>query len=138
MTDDVLIYGDTERSATMRHEIPLAIGDPFLYVEAGSKRVVVTNILERELVWRQALGDQLVAPDRVGEHELDVGHGAGEALVLEAVREHDALAAHLDVEERVADRERYLVAHGRRALGVGVDQDVVGHAAGRRISPRPE
>ena len=34
MADDVLIYGDTERSATLRHEIPIAIGDPFLYVES--------------------------------------------------------------------------------------------------------
>ena len=36
MTDDVLIYGDTERSPTMRHEIPLAIGDPFLYVDGSA------------------------------------------------------------------------------------------------------
>ncbi len=38
------------------------------------------------------------------------------------------LPADLDVEERVADGERDLVAQGGRALGVGVDQDVVGHA----------
>ena len=30
---DVLIYGDTLRSPELRHEVPLGIGDPFLYVE---------------------------------------------------------------------------------------------------------
>ena len=30
---DVLIYGDTVRSPELRHEVPLAIPDPFLYVE---------------------------------------------------------------------------------------------------------
>jgi Xaa-Pro aminopeptidase len=42
----VLIYGDTERSLALRHEVPLAIVDPFLYVEAGERRAVVTNALE--------------------------------------------------------------------------------------------
>ena len=30
---DVLIYADTMRSPEMRHEVPIAIPDPFLYVE---------------------------------------------------------------------------------------------------------
>ena len=40
---DVLIYGDTERSPAMRHEVPLGIGDPFLYLETDGRRAVVTN-----------------------------------------------------------------------------------------------
>jgi Xaa-Pro aminopeptidase len=41
---DVLIYADTSRSPEMRHEVPLAIPDPFLYVERnGSRHVVVTS-----------------------------------------------------------------------------------------------
>jgi hypothetical protein len=31
-----LIYGDTERSATLRHEVPVAIGDPFLLLQRSS------------------------------------------------------------------------------------------------------
>ena len=50
MADDVLLYGDTERSAALRHEIPLAIGDPFLYVEVDGRRVVLTNALERDRI----------------------------------------------------------------------------------------
>ena len=30
MTEALLVYADTERSPAMRHEIPIAIGDPFL------------------------------------------------------------------------------------------------------------
>jgi Xaa-Pro aminopeptidase len=41
---DVLIYADTVRSPDMRHEVPIAIPDPFLYVERnGSRDVVVTS-----------------------------------------------------------------------------------------------
>ena len=31
----LLLYGDTERSAALRHEIPVPIGDAFLFAEAG-------------------------------------------------------------------------------------------------------
>ncbi len=41
---DVLIYADTTRSPEMRHEVPIGIPDPFLYVERdGSRHVVVTS-----------------------------------------------------------------------------------------------
>jgi Xaa-Pro aminopeptidase len=70
MTDDVLIYADTERSATMRHEIPLAIGDPFLYVEAGGRRVVLTNSLERDRLARAVPDVELVLMEEVGLDEL--------------------------------------------------------------------
>jgi Xaa-Pro aminopeptidase len=40
---DVLIYADSVRSPEMRHEVPLGVPDPFLYVERnGSRHVVVT------------------------------------------------------------------------------------------------
>jgi Xaa-Pro aminopeptidase len=55
--DDVLIYGDTLRSAEMRHEVALIVPDPFLYAEArGSRHAVVSSMeqpriaaVEREL-----------------------------------------------------------------------------------------
>ena len=82
MPDDVLIYGDTERSASLRHEVPLAIGDPFLYVEADGRRVVLTNSLERDRLARAVpdvelvLGDELGLDDLVAEgmprHEIDL------------------------------------------------------------------
>jgi Xaa-Pro aminopeptidase len=32
---DLLLYGDTERSAAMRHEVPAAIIDPLTFIELG-------------------------------------------------------------------------------------------------------
>jgi Xaa-Pro aminopeptidase len=43
---DVLIYGDTVRHAGLRHEVPLAVPDPFLYAETGGARHVVVSSLE--------------------------------------------------------------------------------------------
>lgn len=43
---DVLIWADTLRSPELRHEVPLSIGDPFLYVEAGRRRIAVLSSME--------------------------------------------------------------------------------------------
>jgi Xaa-Pro aminopeptidase len=43
---DVLIVADTVRSPELRHEVPLAVPDPFLYAEVGGKRSVVVSVLE--------------------------------------------------------------------------------------------
>lgn len=45
--DDVVIYGDTVRSADMRHEVAVLVPDPFLYLEVGGKRHVVVSSLEQ-------------------------------------------------------------------------------------------
>ena len=42
----ILLYGDTVRSAALRHEVPLEIVDPFLYVARGDEALVLTNGLE--------------------------------------------------------------------------------------------
>jgi hypothetical protein len=41
----LLLFGDTERSAAMRHEIPLAIIDSLLFAEVDGRRVVLTSRL---------------------------------------------------------------------------------------------
>jgi Xaa-Pro aminopeptidase len=43
---DVMIYGDTVRHSAMRHEIPLLVPDPFMYVEVAGERHVVVSSLE--------------------------------------------------------------------------------------------
>ena len=41
---DVLIYADTMRAPDMRHEVPVSVPDPFLYVERnGTKHAVLTS-----------------------------------------------------------------------------------------------
>jgi Xaa-Pro aminopeptidase len=51
---DVLIIGDSERSLELRHEIPVAIGDPFAYAEVGGRRFVAIFSLDSDNVLRAA------------------------------------------------------------------------------------
>jgi Xaa-Pro aminopeptidase len=69
VAEQVLIYADTARSPELRHEIPLLIGDPFLYAERDGRRFVLTNVLEREKL--TALGDvEVHLADEYGLDEL--------------------------------------------------------------------
>ena len=43
---DVVIYADTVRSPELRHEVPLGVPDPFLYVERDGARHVVVGSME--------------------------------------------------------------------------------------------
>jgi hypothetical protein len=51
---DVLIVGETERCPELRHELPLHVGDPFVYAEVAGRRVVVVWSIE---------GDRIAAVD---------------------------------------------------------------------------
>ena len=42
----ILLYGDTVRSPALRHEVPLEIVDPFLYVARDDDAFVLTSALE--------------------------------------------------------------------------------------------
>jgi Xaa-Pro aminopeptidase len=46
MADAVLIYADSFRSPDMRHAVPLAVPDPFLYAEENGTRHVFTSSME--------------------------------------------------------------------------------------------
>jgi hypothetical protein len=48
----LLLWGDTVRSAALRHEIPLAIIGSLLLAEVDGRRVVLTSFLERDRVTR--------------------------------------------------------------------------------------
>jgi Xaa-Pro aminopeptidase len=43
---DVLIYGDTVRSPELRHEVPVAVPDPFIYAERNGSRYAFVSALE--------------------------------------------------------------------------------------------
>src|SRR3954471_7183024 len=92
----VLIYGDTLRTSSLRHEVPVAIGDPFLYLENNRTRAVTASTLERprfeeveglELIGWEELGwDELVATGRPRwDIELEVAARAVEKLGLSDV-----------------------------------------------------
>ena len=71
---NILIYGDTLTSPAMRHEVPISIGDPFLYLETDGRRAVLTNALEDERIARDAPELERLLEDHLGRDEL-IGSG---------------------------------------------------------------
>jgi Xaa-Pro aminopeptidase len=67
-----LIYGDTERSAALRHEVPLVIGDPFLllHVDGAPGPLIMTNVLERERIAGALPDADLVLMNELGFLDL--------------------------------------------------------------------
>lgn len=47
---DVLILDDTERGPELRHEVPVSIGDPFLYAETGGRRIAIVWSIEGDRI----------------------------------------------------------------------------------------
>ena len=66
----LLLAGDPERSAALRHEIPIAIGDPLLFAEVDGRRYVLTTRLERDRVQRELPDAQLLDYFELGYKEL--------------------------------------------------------------------
>jgi Xaa-Pro aminopeptidase len=64
----VLIYSDTLRSAELRHEVPVSIGDAFLYLERDGERHVVISQLETPRL--EGLGFRLHPYEEFGADEL--------------------------------------------------------------------
>jgi Xaa-Pro aminopeptidase len=90
---NILIYGDTLTSPAMRHEVPISIGDPFLYLETDGRRAVLTNSLEDERIARDAPELERMLEDHLGRDEL-IGSGLsrGEIEREMCVRAVDQLA----------------------------------------------
>src|SRR3954470_19258815 len=65
----VLIYGDSVRTPALRHEVPVAIIDPFLYLEANGTRAVTASALERPRL-EEAGGVELIGLEELGWDEL--------------------------------------------------------------------
>jgi Xaa-Pro aminopeptidase len=67
---DVLIIGDTLRSPELRHEVPIAIPDPFFYAEVGGKRSVVVSSLEAGRVRDLGTDLEVIPFEEAGSDEL--------------------------------------------------------------------
>jgi Xaa-Pro aminopeptidase len=117
----ILICGDTLRSPEMRHEVPLGIGDPFLYLETDGRRAVLTNVLEVDRIAAQAPDLERVLGEQLGRDEL-IAQGLSydaidRELYVRAVRE-------LAIESAVVPPDFPLaVADRLRAEGIEVVAD---------------
>ena len=94
---DVLIVADTVRSPELRHEVPLAVPDAFLYAEVGGKRSVMISSLEASRVNDLGVGLEVLTYEDVGSDDLlKQGLDAYDfelALYLNACRELGVTAA---------------------------------------------
>ena len=116
---DVLIYGDTIRSPELRHEVPLAIPDPFLYLEHDGRRVVAIHSLEIPRV-REHAHLEILPTAKLGEDEL-IASGKPEReitleLALRACRE-------LGI-ERAAVPPTFPVEHADHLRANGIELEV--------------
>jgi Xaa-Pro aminopeptidase len=108
----LLLYGDTARHASMRHEVPLEIVDPFLFVEHEGQALVLTNQLEQARIAEVLPGAHVVLVDELGLHDL-VADGmprpdANLEVIVRALAQWGVEAALVapDLPVAVADRVR--------------------------------
>lgn len=66
----ILLYGDTIRYPALRHEVPLEIMDPFLFVARDGQALVLTNSLEAERISRVLPDAELLVIDELGLRAL--------------------------------------------------------------------
>jgi len=80
-----LLYGDTIRYPSLRHEVPLEIMDPFLFVEHDGRAHVLTNVLERDRIAAVLPDAEFAMLDELGYFELVAGGMRPEDAELEIV-----------------------------------------------------
>jgi Xaa-Pro aminopeptidase len=132
----LLLFGDTERSPAMRHEVPIAIGDGLLFAEVDGRATILTSRLERDRI-------AAVLPDAELLDFVDLGMralvedgmtrlGAEREVVLRAVKQLGIGEAVVpgDFPVAIADRLR---ADG---IALTIDDDAV--AARRRVKAGAE
>jgi Xaa-Pro aminopeptidase len=118
---DVLIYGDTIRSPELRHEVTLAIGDGFLYLEKDGRRAVTMHGLEIPRVRDEAPELEILPTAELGEDELYAAGKQGPEIELEILRR---ACAKLGIERATVPATFPLeVADFLRANGVEVTPD---------------
>src|ERR1700759_3924464 len=87
----LLLFGDTERSPALRHEIPVAIGDGLLFAEFDGRTAVLTSRLERDRIAAVLPEGESLDVQDLGMRALVEGGmsrlGAEREVVLRAVRQ---------------------------------------------------
>ena len=117
----LLLYGDTERSAAIRHEVPITIGDPFLYAESEGRSWIMSSSLEGQRLAACRPDAELLDVDELGLTELLHSDSSLEEITLELV---SRAAARTGIREAIVDFEFPLsVAERLRADGIELRVD---------------
>jgi Xaa-Pro aminopeptidase len=114
---DVLMIGDTMRSPELRHEVPLAVPDPFLYAEVGGRRLVAVSALEAGRIDELGIGFEVHPLEEFGLDELAgkglPPHELWRELWLNAAREFGVSEAAVPIGFPTGHAD-HLRAHGIR------------------------
>src|SRR5688572_17966614 len=130
MSQSLLLYGDSDRSAALRHELRIPIIDPFLFGLIDDTPHVMVNKLEAERVAAVLPDARLYDLDDLGLQELRESGISHEELELELA---SRAAAAMGIREARVDREFPLwIADRLRADGVEITADPAAFEARRR------
>jgi Xaa-Pro aminopeptidase len=133
---DLLFYGATERSAAMRHELPIAILGPFLLGIVAGRMHVMASPLEVERIAAAAPDAVLHDMRALGLYELLEGGMNDHQLDLELA---SRAAAAMGVRQAAVDPEMPVaVADRLRADGIVLHPDAEAITARRRVKSSAE
>jgi Xaa-Pro aminopeptidase len=123
LADGVLIYGDSFRSADMRHAVPLGVPDPFLYAEQNGSRHVFATSMEGARLKELGLFDVHVHEELGVDELVESGIEPRELVAQLAVRAVESLGLK---QATVPENFPVWLADRLRAAGVAlaVDQDL--------------
>jgi Xaa-Pro aminopeptidase len=79
----LILYGDTGRSPSMRHELPVAIGDPFVLAVEDKHTWIMCSMLERDRIAAFRPDAELIEIGELGFYELLESGISREELWLE-------------------------------------------------------
>jgi Xaa-Pro aminopeptidase len=82
---EILIYADSIRSPEMRHEVPIAVPDPFLYAERDGKQSVVASSFELGRIHEVAPRLDVLPLEEFGLDELYAQGLSREEIELEVI-----------------------------------------------------
>jgi Xaa-Pro aminopeptidase len=131
-----LLYGDTVRYPSVRHEVPLEIVDPLLFAARDGHALILTSSLESERITAALPDAQVLTVDKLGLYELledGVPRDEAELEVLtRAVREWGIADAVVPADLPVA------VADRLRGAGIAIEVDGAAVDARRRVKTPAE
>jgi Xaa-Pro aminopeptidase len=132
----LLFYGDSIRSAALRHELPVAIMDPFLLAVVDGTTHVMASNLEIDRI-REVAPDAVLHDVRdLGFQDLMGGDMSREEVSIELA---SRAAAAIGVSEAIVDPEMpVIIADRLRADGIELTPDPKAFEARRRVKSGAE
>jgi Xaa-Pro aminopeptidase len=133
---DVLIYADSLRSPEMRHEVPIAIPDPFLYAERNGDRHVVASSFELDRIAEVAPELKTMPLEEFGLDELYAQGLSRDEIELEVVLR---AARRFGIEEAAVPATFPLeLGDHLRANGIQISADREQFVSRRRVKNQAE